>query len=214
MRVAKDRAQVASIAAMLLWCFALIAYRVYLSPDKLPVWLFGNLCLATIPVLCSTAVRAASARKNPILGGLFFFVWLLFLPNAPYILTDLIHLGRHPNVPVWYDLAMLVFCAGAGVMLGYLSLLEVHNLMDGKFGKTTGWAVACGSLMLSGFGVYLGRFLRWNSWNAVTNPLRLAKSMFGVFIDSGAHPPPLPVTFVFGGGLIVGYCVLRAIARP
>ncbi len=107
---------------------------------------------------------------------------------------------------------MLVSCAGTGVLLGYLSLLDVHRVIEQGFGSAAGWAVAAGSLLLSSFGVYLGRFLRWNSWNALTDPVQLIRSIVGVFIDSGKHPHPVPVTLVFGTSLIVGYSVLRVFA--
>ena len=202
----------ALVGLLLLWCMALILYRIHLASDKLPIWLLGNICLAAVPMLFSSAFRAANVRKRPLLAYIFLFLWLLFLPNAPYIMTDLIHLAPHDNVPLWYDLAMLWFCAGTGVLFGYLSLMDVQNVIDRRFSKTVGWAVACGSLMLCGFGIYVGRFLRWNSWNAITNPIQLVKSMIGVFIDSGTHPHPVPVTLIFGIGLIVGYMALRVIA--
>ena len=81
--------------------------------------------------------------------------------------------------------------------------------MEERFGKTVGWSVALGSLMLSGFGIYLGRFLRWNSWDAFTHPIALLKSMMGLFLHPGSNPHPIPVTLIFGAGLTVGYLALR-----
>ena len=211
MRVPEEKQRIAVIGVISLWCTALIAYRLHLAWDMLPIWLVWNLILAAVPMLFSAGFRAANARKRPFLANGSFCLWLLFLPNSPYILTDLIHLARRPDVPLWYDLAMLVFCAGTGVMFGYLSLMEIHNVVEGMFGKTTGWAVATASLMLSGFGVYLGRFLRWNSWNAITNPIKLFKGVIGVFSNPGTHPHPVPFTLIFGTGLIVGYLALRVV---
>lgn len=186
----------------------------YLASDGLAVGLAWNLFLAAIPLFWSAAFRMASERGHRLAQGLSFLLWLLFLPNAPYILTDLIHLGPRPHVPLWFLLAMLLSCAGAGTLLGYLSLLEVHEVIEREFGRTAGWVVAIGSLGACGFGIYVGRFLRWNSWDALTHPLALLRSLAHQFIHPGAHPHPVPVTLVFGIGLVVGYLALRVASTP
>jgi uncharacterized membrane protein len=212
MRLSAQKQRLAVVALLLLWCVALITYHIYVVADRLMFWLLWNLFLATVPLLWSSAFETFIQRNRPVVAAIFFSLWLLFLPNAPYILTDLIHLAPRPQVPLWYVLALLLSCAGAGTLLGYFSLLQVHTVVEAKFGKTTGWAVAAGSLMLCGFGIYVGRFLRWNSWDAFTNPMRLARSVLGQFVDPGPHPHPLAVTLVFGTGLIIGYLALRVVA--
>jgi uncharacterized membrane protein len=214
MKVSIEKQRLAAVGMMLLWCVTLIAYRMHLAADLQAVGLLWNLFLAVVPLFMSVAFQAASARRRSLLAGVCFLLWLLFLPNAPYILTDLIHLAPRPGVPLWYVLAMLLSCAGTGALLGYLSLLNVHLVIERKFGKVVGWIVAAASLMLCGFGIYLGRFLRWNSWDAFTNPLPLLKAIIGQFVDAGPHPHPLSVTLIFGTGLIIGYLALRAIAAP
>ncbi len=198
---------------MLLWCFLLLAYRSHLSVhsygesgEKSSRGLVWNLFLAVVPLLWSAAFQAATVRRRPLLAGIFFFLWLLFLPNAPYLLTDVLHLKPGADVPLWYLLAVLLSCAGTGTLLGYFSLLTVHAVVEEKHGKQAGWAVA-GSLLLCGFGIDLGRFLRLNSWDVLVHPLRLSGAIAGQFSTSGSQP--LLVTLVFGGGLIVGYLVLR-----
>lgn len=219
MQLSAARQRLAVVTLLLLWCAALIFYRIYLASDSLRgngtksmLGLLWNLFLATVPLFWSSAFQAFMKRQRLAPAGGAFCLWLLFLPNAPYILTDLIHLSPRPGVPLWYVLALLLACAGAGTMLGYISLMGVHAVIQREFGKTVGWAVAVGSLMLCGFGIYVGRFLRWNSWDAFTNPIGLAKSMIGQFIDPGLHPHPVAVTLVFGTGLIIGYLTLRAVA--
>ncbi|BCM94382.1 hypothetical protein IAD21_06289 [Abditibacteriota bacterium] len=212
MRLSLEKQRFTAVALLLLWCIVLITYRIHLAYDWLAVGLLWNLFLATLPLLWSSAFRSAVERNRTIQAGLFFFLGLLFFPNAPYLLTDLIHLGPRPYVPLWYLMAMLLSCAGAGTLLGYLSLISVHTAIEQKWGKSTGWAVVTSSLMLCGFGIYLGRFLRVNSWDAFIHPLRLMKSMAGQFIDAGPHPHPLPVTLVFGIGLIIGYIGVRVLA--
>lgn len=207
---AKQR--LAIVAALLLWCTALLTYRISIAPDGLSVGLWWNLFLALVPLMFSSALKAAHEAKQPFLAAFYFVVWLLFFPNAPYILTDLVHFRAIPGVPPWFLLAMLLSCAGAGTLFGYLSLIDVHIVAQRKFGVTIGWIIACGSLMLCGFGIYLGRFLRWNSWNAFNRPFELLKAVVGQFVDAGPHPNPLAVTLVYGVGLIIGYLALRVIA--
>lgn len=198
---------------LLFWCTALIVYPIIRVHSGLALWMLWNLFLAAVPLAFGTRFRSLQVRRRPALAGFYFLLWLLFLPNAPYILTDLLHLydDMHHSVPLWYTLAMLLSCALTGTMLGYLSLIDVHDTIEAQFGKRAGWAVTAGSLMLCGFGIYLGRYLRWNSWDAFNRPISLLKIILQVFIDPGPFPHPLPVTIIFGIGLIVGYIALRTI---
>lgn len=204
---------------MLLWCFLLLAYRSHLAThsygengEKSSRGLVWNLFLAVVPLLWSAAFQAATVRRRPVLAGVFFFLWLLFLPNAPYLLTDVLHLKPGADVPLWYLLATLLSCAGTGVLLGYFSLLTVHAMVEKKYGRRAGWTVAVCSLLLCGFGIDLGRFLRLNSWDIFVHPLRLLRAITGQFSHSGSQP--LLVTLVFGGGLLIGYFVLRVFSTP
>lgn len=214
MKFSIENQRLAIIGLLLAWCSLLQAYCFYLSRDALAVGLLWNLFLAALPLLWGSAFRTAVRGRHQAIALFFFGLWLLFLPNAPYILTDLIHLGPRPNMPVWYFLAMLLSCAGTGTLLGYLSLLDVHQIVEQKFGKIAGWAVADGALLLCGFGIYLGRFLRWNSWDLLTNPTLLLRGMVVQFFDSGPFPHPLPVTLIFGVGLILGYAAIRVLTTP
>lgn len=209
MTISNEKQRLAVAALLLLWCVALIAFRIHLAPDGLAVALLWNLFLAAVPLLWSAAFQSAMQRGHRFWAALFFGLWLLFLPNAPYLLTDLIHLAPRPHVPLWFLLAMLLSCAGAGTLLGYLSLATVHAVIEEKFGTIFGWLIAGGSLLLCGFGIYVGRFLRWNSWDMVTRPLTLLRAIARQFVDAGPHPHPIPVTLIFGGGLLLGYLALR-----
>lgn len=209
--IQQNRFQV--VILLLAWSSLLVVGRMYLGWTINGIGLLWNLFLATIPLLWSTAFHRALQRKSYAAACVAFSLWLLFLPNAPYILTDLIHLAPRSHVPEWFLLAMLLSCAGTGTLLGYISLMDVHREIERTFNKTTGWLVASGALMLCGFGIYIGRFLRWNSWNVLTSPLALLKTVLRQFIDAGPHPHPAGVTLIFGTGLIVGYLALRSLAR-
>lgn len=197
---------------LLLWCTLLLALRIYRAGNWFFAFLWWNLFLAVIPLFASAAMKSAGGRGQPILQIIYCAIWLLFLPNAPYILTDLIHLAPRPPVPLWYDLSLLLSCAGTGLLLGYISVADVHALAEQRFGKKTGWLVAVISLLLCGFGIYLGRFLRWNSWEALTNPAGLLLDISGRLLNPNSAPYPLAITLIFGIALILGYAALRVAA--
>jgi uncharacterized membrane protein len=176
-------------AGLCLWCVSLFVLRVERSGSLMYLFLCWNLFLAWIPWVAGQAFREASRRRASAARQLgWFALWMLFLPNAPYITTDLVHLTARPSVPLWYDLALLLSCAGTGLLLGYMSLLDVQTAVEERFGRVKGWCVAAGSLFLSGFGIYLGRFLRWNSWDVLTDPAGLFTDIAVRLLDPTSHP--------------------------
>jgi uncharacterized membrane protein len=200
---------------LFLWCVVLVVLRVGRSGSLAYVFLVWNLFLAWIPWLAAQAFRTASRRRVSAARKLgWFALWLLFLPNAPYIATDLLHLKERPLVPLWYDLALLLSCAGAGMLLGYASLLDVQAAVEERFGRRMGWIVAAGSLFLCGFGIYLGRFLRWNSWEVLTEPAGLFADIADRLLNPASHPRTYGVTLIFGSGLLLGYAALRRLVPP
>jgi len=110
--------------------------------------------------------------------------------------------------PAWYDLALLLSCAGTGLLLGYLSLVDVQGIVARKFSPALGWLLALSSLLLSGFAIYLGRFLRWNSWDVLARPGIMFEILDGV-LHPAAHIRTLAVTLIFGIILALGYLSLQ-----
>jgi uncharacterized membrane protein len=93
----------------------------------------------------------------------FAFLWLLFLPNSPYLVTDLVHLKPRPSVPLWFDILLVQSFVLTGLLLGFLSVYLMHRLVTHAYGWKIGWLFTLLILALTGFGIYLGRFERWNS---------------------------------------------------
>jgi uncharacterized membrane protein len=192
------------------WCAALLLFRFARSGSLAFGFLAWNLFLAAIPAVAAAMfARAAAKQSRVIVQVVWFIVWLVFLPNAPYIITDFVHLQPSGAIPLWYDIALLTSCAGTGLLLGYTSIADVQAVITRKFSASLGWSVVIAAIFLSGFGIYLGRFLRWNSWDTLTNPLRLFPDIAGRVLDPLAHPRMLAVTAVYGVGLFVGYVALR-----
>jgi uncharacterized membrane protein len=197
------------LTALFLWCAALLALRMERTGTMRFGFLVWNLFLAFVPLVASSLLAIADRRRSSILvqGG-WFALWLVFLPNAPYLLTDLIHLRHRPPVPLWYDLALILSYALTGLLLGYTSLAIVQRIVARRFGNATGWLVAIASMGLSGFGIYLGRFLRWNSWEVLTRPAPLFAFIADCLLNPRSHAGTVAVTVIFGGALILGYVAL------
>ncbi len=206
-----DFKRIVVVSMLLFWCVAMIAVRIDQTGSGYYRFLIFNLFLAGMPLFFSTVLRLAShLRFHWIIQLSLLCLWLLFLPNAPYILTDIIHLARVSHAPIWYDLALLLSCAGTGLLLGYLSLIDVQGIVVRRFGSAWGWIFALVSLVLSGFAIYLGRFLRWNSWDVLIEPTRVL-GIIGGMLQPWAHLRAIGVTLVFGGILALGYITMRTL---
>ena len=197
-------------AALVAWCVLLIAVRVERTGSLLYAFLAWNLFLAGIPLALSTGVQRVHRRGGrwwllaPLLA-----VWLVFLPNAPYILTDLLHLRLRPPAPIWYDLVLLLSAAGTGLALGYRSLLDVEGVLAERLGRRVGFSTTVAVLFLSGFGIYLGRFLRLNSWEVATDPTGVLGLVAQHIVDPFAHAQAWAITGLFGVLLTLGYVLIR-----
>lgn len=195
---------------LLSWCAALLLFRFVRSDSFEFAFLVWNLFLAAIPAVAAWFfVRAAERRSSTVGQVAWFAIWLAFLPNAPYIVTDFMHLDPRPPIPLWYDIALLASCAGTGLLLGYSSLADVQAIITRRFSALLGRVLAIAALFLSGFGIYLGRFLRWNSWDALTNPLQLFFDIADRAVSPLSHPRIIAVTVIYGVTLLLGYVALR-----
>lgn len=202
------------LSALLFWCVCLVAVRIDRTGSGYYRFLIFNLVLACVPLGLSTALRIANHwRLHWIFQLATFSLWLLFLPNAPYILTDILHLTRPSEAPAWYDLALLLSCSGTGLLLGYLSLIDVQQIVARRFGAAYSWIFAFVSLVLSGFAIYLGRFLRWNSWDILFEPTRLL-GLMAALLEPLEHLKAFAVTIIFGVILTLGYLTLQLLIQP
>ena len=189
-----------SITLLLGWCAAMLAVRIWRSGTVSYVFLAWNLFLAVIPLYAATMLERARSNAGQ---AAWLAVWLGFLPNAPYIVTDFMHLRPRPFIPLWYDVALLTSFALTGLFLTYVSVADVQRFVAHRFGEARSWAVAASAMLLSGTGIYLGRFERWNTWDLLSNPLAIVASIRGRVVS---------VTLVYGFGLLVGYLAFRALA--
>ncbi len=202
-------AVVASLVLCSAFALVLLAARiVYTGTDEYRN-LAWNLVLAWVPFVLSLALydrhrRGASAVALLSLGAL----WLLFLPNAPYLLTDIFLLRYLGGVPIWFDVVLVTAFAWTGLLLGFISLYLVQAVTRRIVGSTAAWGLVAAALALSSFGIYLGRFLRWNSWDFVLQPTGLAASIWERFSDPVAGAKLVGVTVLLSAFLSAAYFVL------
>ena len=181
---------VASIISMFLF-----RARVSISGQTEYAFLIWNLFLAWIPLgiayIASSLVQ--KRRHILILLPLVLIPWLLFLPNAPYIVTDLLHL-KHPRVgvPIWFDVLMISWFAWTGMLLGVFSLFMMHDIIRRILGRWVGWGFVLITGLLTSLGIYIGRFLRWNSWDLILNPFEKLNQ----FIYYATHPSTQSIMFI------------------
>lgn len=176
-------------------CAVMWSARALYSTVLVYLFLLWNLFLAWLPLLF--AGLASRWRRRSFLGWVFSGLWLLFFPNALYLVTDLLHLSSRSNVPVWYDLIMLFGFALTGLFLGFVSLSLMQSMVADRFGRWVGWLFVLAALGLSSFGVYIGRFLRWNSWDALIRPLSLLHDI-GLYLTA----PTLFLKTIVATGLL------------
>lgn len=196
-----------------LFCVALVVARAVATETAVFAWLVWNLFLAWVPFVLALVVydgrrRGTSAKVLVPLS----LLWLVFFPNAPYILTDFVHLEQDLVAPVWFDALMFASFAFTGLLLGYASLYLMQAVVRARYGVLAGWAAAIGALAVSSVGIYLGRFVRVNSWDVVANPDFLLGIARLRLEDPLGNPKLIAVALLFSAFLTVTYIVVYSLA--
>lgn len=188
--------------------FALIVARVLLSGRPSHLYLVWNLILAWVPVVLALHIEELERRTggNRWRFRATVFAWLLFFPNAPYIFTDLSHLTRTTQTRWWTDLILILLFAVIGLVLAFISLYRMQRIVARRRGWLAGWVFVATVAFISGFGVYLGRFERWNSWDVVASPAGLLADSF-----NWMHRHSFKFTLLFGTFLSTAYALLYSL---
>ncbi|MCC6500408.1 MAG: DUF1361 domain-containing protein [Anaerolineales bacterium] len=167
-------------------CIGLVLARVAYSESGRHLGLIWNLFLAWIPFMLAYLAHAVSWRRITlyIVLPVLSILWLLFFPNAPYMLTDLQDLAKFSSgAPLWYDVIIVVWCSWTGMLLGLISLYLMQDIVLRTFGRIAAWLFVFAITPLSSFGMYIGRFVRLNSWDILQDPAETAFSILGLVID-------------------------------
>jgi len=162
--------------------------------------LIWNLFLAWIPFMLAYFGHAVSWRRASlyfVIPGIALF-WLIFFPNAPYMLTDLQDLARDPGgAPLWYDVIIVVWSSWTGMLLGVISLYLMQDIIARTFGRAPGWIFVFVISGLSSFGMYIGRFVRLNSWDILQDPAETAMEILGIVVDPSMRLAAFTLLYTF-----------------
>ena len=162
-------------------------------------YLIYNLALAVIPLgLAWWVLRLLKMYSwTSWRVSIVTIAWLLFLPNSFYIVTDFIHLLDGPRVDVVQDVVMLMQFSVLGLAAGFVSMAMLQRAIEKRAGTHVGVGGAAAVLLLSSFAIYLGRELRWNSWDIITNPTGLIGDTLAIVVSPLAHPEAFFMTISF-----------------
>ena len=194
---------------------ALVVARIIWTRDVMYASLVWNLFLAWLPLGFSLLVREEVQSKSARGWRCWTLAaaWLLFFPNAPYIFTDVVHLTTYFYRHFWVDLVLILLCAVTGLILGFVSLFLVQGVVRKLYGTATSWAFVLGVAGLSGFGIYLGRFLRFNSWDVIWKPIALSRGITTWAANPLAHSNSFAFPLLFAIFLFLSYVMLYALTH-
>jgi uncharacterized membrane protein len=195
-------------------CVMLFGYRVARTDSTVYASLNWNLFLAWVPVFFALIAYNVHRRAycfGAVVAVVCATVWLAFFPNAPYLLTDLVHLRPREDMPYWFDQIMYLAYAWTGCYLGMVSLLFMQTVVRRSFGRIIGWFFALSVLVASGVGIYLGRFLRWNSWDLLLHPISIVRELVSWVIHPRSNAEAYQFSLFFSAFFAAVYLVLVAV---
>ncbi len=203
----KQTSFVKSFAISVSFTLLLLMVRITKTSSFFYLFLVWNLFLACIPYVIT--ILLAHFDSKGLLFWFGFFVWLVFLPNAPYILTDIQHIRLSTLQSVWFDVLLILSFAFNGMVIGFASLQIMQKLLRERLSKQTTNMITYIILLLCGFGIYLGRVLRWNSWDIIQNPTGILSDILKRILFPIQHINTWTFTVGFGGFLIITYRLIQ-----
>jgi uncharacterized membrane protein len=195
--------QLLLLAGMSFFCLALCITRIVITGEINYFFLNWNLFLAFVPLgvtfLYELLLKDGNRyvhrwwMKAGVLG-----TWLLFFPNAPYILTDIFHMRFEDSAPQWFDLILILSYAWTGLMAGFISLSDIQKYILPIKSNWKMYATVVALIFLTAFGIYLGRYLRFNSWDILNRPGHLFSEIGDRFIHPFRHSRTWGMTIGMG----------------
>lgn len=186
----------------------LVSFRVSHTGYPTFTFLAWNLALAWCPVVLAGAIYVLHRTGLPTVAlAVVAAVWLLFLPNAPYLVTDFIHVRIADGRLQMFDAFLLATFAINGVALGYVSTFLVHVVARERLGGSVAWLLISGSIAASAVGIYLGRVLRLNSWDAIQDPMLIPRLLRERAEDPFGNPDFIAMVSIGSVLLFVGYAI-------
>lgn len=194
---------------------SLLLIRMGVAGNTRFYFMLWNLFLAWLPLLFALGLRLNLAKK-PWLHwqniGLTV-LWLGFLPNSFYLMSDFIHLQSSGETSVMYDIAMMISFVLNGLILGYISTYIVHAQLLARLKQWQANAIIGAVFLGSGFAIYLGRYLRWNTWDIIVNPTGLLFDLSERVINPFIHAQTYVVTLVFFVVIASTYAIIYELVK-
>jgi uncharacterized membrane protein len=194
-----EKRYVKSVGLLTALCFAFFVYRVLVTGTWRYNFVFGNLVLAWLGLIFGWLLARHLSRTSwiswPSIG--LTVLWLAFLPNTWYVLTDFLHVKPTGEVSEIFDIVLIGTLVITGFILGFSSLYLVHRQMVKRVSDNNSLAIIAGVILLSSFAIYLGRNLRWNSWDVIANPSGIILNVSDRIVDPLGHPRALNITGLF-----------------
>jgi len=189
---------------------ALLVVRGHYVPWQARGYLVWNLFLAWIPYVCARLIWSAARRSTPLPLLLpLAAVWLVFLPNAPYLVTDVVHYHRGATgTGLLIEIALFGSVSVAGLLLGVAAVQPIHRIVAARYGDAAARVFPPVIAVAVAFGVYLGRVQRWNSWSFIATPGKLMHATWGVLGHPVAHPRAFVGIAVFSFAFLAVYSLL------
>ena len=200
--------------APVMFGFLLLLARTIYTGQLTFLFLVWNLFLAFVPYFLSyTLTHRSSWIENKRKFALVFTVWLLFIPNSFYVITDLFHLYDSSEMPRWYDL-LLIFCfAWNALLLGIMSVRHMEKILQGVWPRCPAWLLVFPIMLLNAAGIYIGRVLRYNSWDILVNPFHLLADSFHILMHPLQYKDAWAMVWVFSFFLSMIYITLKKLSR-
>ncbi len=205
-----------AVGLLSLLCTVLFLLRSLLTGHFFFLFIPGNLLLAWTALFFGwllvrhLKVQPWSSWQN--IG--LWIIWLAFLPNTWYVLTDFIHLNPTGEVSQLFDIVLIYSLVTTGFILGFTSLYLVHKEVLSRVGELVSNLFVALIILMSSFAIYLGRDLRWSTWDVVANPGGLILNVSDRALDPFGHPRAINVTILFFLTLSTTYFAFWIFVRP
>ena len=202
--------------SMIFSCFLVLVRIAYIGRLTF-IYLIWNLFLAFVPYFIT---QLAALRPGWITGKIqfiiFFLVWIIWVPNSFYILTDLFHLGdsfADRIIPLWFDLVLILSFAWNGCMLVILSVRQMEKILLRRMTIGHELFFLFPVMWLNAWGIYIGRYLRFNSWDVITDPFQLVRDIGGMLLHPLGYHNAWSMIFCFSILLTLMYLTIKKISR-
>ena len=195
-------------------CLSFSIFRTVYTDTNVFLFLNWNLFLAFIPwALTSIAITIPKLQNNRVVVTVILLIWLLFFPNALYILTDLFHLGFKSSMPLWFDLILILTFSWTGLLYGFFSLWDIEIILGKKINPKLIIVISIVFLFVGSFGISVGRYLRWNSWDIIKAPLQLFYDISNEIVNPLENQRAWGMTLFMGIFLNMIYWSFKLIKR-